>query len=336
MLRGILCLALGLMSMDISAAGKDDAWRKVEDAYAKGKPYKAIRACDGFLSGRHPEQRFLVLRAVGQNMLGYHEKALLDATKGSAHVHGDTLDLARVQIGIALVALGHADSARHWFTLAYDGGQGAEARRRMAQLEKVEGRCTDAVTLLDHVLRTDPDDAVALRDRGGCHALLGDTAAARSDLDRAIVLAPRDPVAWNSRGQDLYARTGHWTEALADFDRAIKLDPNYSFAFNNKGFALHKLGRTDKGLRAIALAGKKRRNNPFVPRNLGLIALDLGDTDKACGHFRNALILGFTAQYGTEVDELVKAHCGGMRPVEAPAQAAPHKPSSISPRNNAP
>ncbi len=334
MLRRNTVLILAVLGIAMQATGNDKAWRKVQEAYAKGRPYKAVRACDRMLSGPAPDQRFLVLRAVGRNMLGHHEKALHDAAKGTAHVRGDTLDLARVQVGIALVALGHADSARHWFALAFDGAHAAEARRRMAGLHKTAGRCAEAIALLDQVLIAGPDDQAALRERGGCHAMQGDTAAARADLDRAIELAPRDPVAWNGRGQDLHARAGRWGEALADFQRAIKLDPNYSFAFNNMGLALHKLGRTDKGLRAIALAGRKKPDNPFVPRNLGLIALDRGDTARACAHFQRALAMGFTDLYGTELVDLVRSHCTVVAPPSTPS--APSSPPGTPAPINAP
>jgi tetratricopeptide (TPR) repeat protein len=341
MLRGILFLVVVHLVGSLVAADPAAVWRKAEEAYAKGRPYKAVNLCGRMVAGGG-EQRFLVLRSVGQNRLGYHEKALHDATTGLPYVKGDTLDLAHVQIGIALAALGHGDSARHWFAQAFEGAHGAEARRRTAEWLKRKGQWADAKALLDEVLRRTPDDAAALRERGGCLAALGDTAAARIDLDRAVALSPRDPVAWNSRGYELYARTGRWEEALADFERAIKLDPNYSFAFNNKGFALHKLGRTDKGLKAIALAGRKRPENPHVPRNLGLIALDRGDTAKACGHFRQALTLGFTAQYGPEVEELVRGHCPDAPPPAMPTPAAApdtprqNAPTKLPPRSNAP
>ena len=81
--------------------------------------------------------------------------------------------------------------------------------------------------------------------------------------------------------------------------------------------------------------------NPWVWRNLGVIALESGDTAKACGHLRQALELGFTAQHGNEVETLMKEHCGGTpekpaAPVQSPLAPVDRKEGTPPPRTNAP
>ncbi len=327
-----LLFLLACFSPLLLIAQADKDWVRVESLYAKGKVHAGIKVCNKHVAAKVPGHRFLVLRAEGHNRIGAYEKAMRDADASRGHVTGDTTRAAALQLGIALVALGFPDSARHWYNAALGGADDSDARLRIGQMDKVAGRCAEAIEAFDIVLERHPDRTVGLRERGGCHAMLGDTVAARADLDRAIELAPRDPANWNSRGYELHARAGRWRDAIADYDRSIKLDPNYSFAFNNRGWALYKLGETDKAVRNIELAGRKRRNNPYVHRNLALIAIERGETEKGCTHLRTALGMNFTALYGNEVEELMRSHCGAMKPV-APVES-PVMP--VAPRTNAP
>lgn len=327
-----LCLVRAVSAQD------DKAWEKVRAAYDRGRPYSGIRTCDKMLSGKQPRKEFLVLRAEGRNRIGYHELAMEDAREAVALAAGD-VPAAALQLGIAHAASGHVDSARHWFAQAMHGETAMQAHLRTGMLDRVAGRCDDAVQRFDRVLAVRPEDLAALRERGLCRTELGDTAGARLDLDKAIELAPREAVNWNSRGHHLL-QVGRYKEAIADFDRAIKLDPNYSFAFNNRGMAHHRLGARDRALRDIGMAARKRRSNPYVYRNLGVIALEEGDGALACKHFRMALDLRFTELHGTEVEELMRAHCAGP-PGVAPAteplpQERKERRSTVPARINAP
>ena len=321
-------------------AQTDKAWNKVRAALDRGKPYGAIRACESQLAGKSPRQEFLVLRAEARNQIGDHEKAIADARDARPVVSAELQQAAALQLGIAHANLGRPDSARHWYTAALDGPADRAARLRLGLLDRTAGRCDDAIQRYDQVLAQQPDHLVALRERGTCKAELGDSTAALRDLERALELAPRDPVNWNSRGY-VHLQAGRYVPAIRDFDRAIKLDPNYSFAFNNRGMAYHRLGDTERGLRDITLAARKRRNNPYVYRNFGIIARDQGDTERACRHWRNALDLRFTELYGTEVEELVRTHCGAVpapaapKPAAAPAQPTERK-TNAPVRSNAP
>jgi tetratricopeptide (TPR) repeat protein len=277
---------------------------------------------------------YKVLRAEGYNMIGDHEKALRDAHDARSVVSAELARAAALQLGIAHMQLGRPDSARHWFTQANEGNTAMEAELRLGMLDRNSGRCADAVQRFDRVMAERADDLTALRERGACRSELGDTTGARRDLDRLVELAPRDAVSWNSRGY-FHAQNGRYREAIADYDRAIKLDPNYSFAFNNRGWAYHKLGDNERAMKNVTLAARKRRNNPYVYRNLGLIALAQGDTIQACGHFRMALDLRFTALHGSEVEELVRANCSAVAP--RPTQSSPSdRPAVKEGRSNAP
>lgn len=319
-----------------------EGWADVQALYAKGKVYAGIRKCDKYLSGKDPVREFRVLRAEGMNRIAENEKALRDARTAHATLEEPYRKQAAMQIGIAMAALGAPDSARHWLELAIGTAGDTDAWYHLGLLDKAAGQHASARMYFDRILQRSPDHLPALLERGASSALLGDTLAARADLDRALELAPRDPVAWNSHGYHVHAAVGRHAEAIADYDRAIKLDPNYSYAFNNRGWSYYKLGDKDKALRNITLAGRKKRANPFVPRNLGVIALESGEVERACMYFRSALDMRFTELHGDEVERLAKEHCGAIAPAREvpPAMNAPARepvPGTNAPgRTNAP
>lgn len=337
-----------LVALPLAASGQmSKAEKKARKALVDEEPYKVIRICDHELLEAEASPVFRVLRADALNRIGRHEKALDDGRIALSAVPGDAAAL--LQAGIAYGQLGPVDSAiavlRAAKDAAPDGSTYTEACVRLAMVYQQAQRTSLARMTLDppadrpHVHDA---DARVFRLRGECAALEGDSAAARKDLDHAISLAPRDPVAWNSRGFYRYAHFNEHRRAILDYDRAIKFNPNYGFAFNNRGWSYYKLGDKEKALKDISLAARKNKHNAFAYRNLGVIALESGDPKAACDHFRQALAEGFTLKHGPEVEELMKKNCGGAPtspidrpavPMNAPGNAPATKPV---PRTNAP
>ncbi|MCB0763071.1 MAG: tetratricopeptide repeat protein [Flavobacteriales bacterium] len=336
-MRRSIPMACGLL-FSVALFAQGEAWREVQELYAKNKVYAGIRKCDKQLSGRTPDRAFLVLRAEGLNRIGENEKAQRDARTAYAELSGDLRHAAALQRGIAAAAMGVPDSARYWFEAARGAADDSDALFRTAMMDKVNGDHATARALLDTVLSKHPQRTDALIERAACSALLGDSASARSDIERALEIAPRDPVIWNSRGFYVHAYNGRYAQAIADYDQAIKFDPNYSYAFNNRGWAYYKLGDTEKAVKNITLAGRKKKANPYVYRNLGIIALESGDKERACAHFRTALALRFTELQGPEVQELMDANCA--KSSDKPQQNDPPgrntRPNNAPGRNNAP
>lgn len=317
-------------------AAQPAGWQEVKEQYAKGRVYAGIRKCDKYLSGKAPQLEFKVLRAEGLNRIAENEKALRDGREAYATLQDPYRKWAARQIGVAMAALGAPDSARHWLELSVGTDDNNDTWYRLGLLDKTFGRYESAAMHFDRVVGAAPEHVGALMERGACRAMLGDSVGARADLDLALQKAPRDPVAWNSHGYYVHALRGDHRSAIADYDKAIKLDPNYSYAFNNRGWSYYKLGDKDKALRNINLAGKKKRGNPFVARNLGVIALESGETARACMHFQHALDMGFTGLHGDEVERLMHEHCkpsGSPRAPERPNEAPGTTPA---PRTNAP
>ena len=330
MRRLLLCLSL-LVALAVNAQEQPSKKElKVRAFLEAGKPYKAIGLCNDHLSRSSIDPRFYVLRADAYNRIGEYAKALSDA-RNSLTVFPASVE-GLYQLALAEQGVGHTDSALVHLQRVLEQAPTAEARFQMALLHQRKHNYSEALKELEAV-GDELDKARASRVRGECHALLGDTVNARSAYDQALALAPRDPVVWNSRGFYLYAAYGKHALAVQDFDRAIKLNPNYSYAFNNRGWSLYKLGDREKALDNIALAARKRSNNPYVYRNLGVIKLESGDKVGACAAFRTALEQGFTDLFGNEVKELVAANCPQTPPV-VPTAPPPVQPSNAP--SNAP
>lgn len=352
-MRSIVLVAFALLMLPLSAQDKATE-RKLAIArafLARNKPYKAIRASDAML-GRNPQPQFHIVRAEGYNTIGEYQKALRDVAAYQRLVKVDPDSW--FQAGVAHAGLGQRDSARNCFgrVLAltsmatnYDApgaGVRREAFYRMALMEQTDGRPLQAIASVDsaRALQHEATDPRYDRTTGECHAQSGDSARAGQFLRKALDMAPRDAVIWNSLGYYRFAMFNEHERAIACYDRAIKLNPNYSYAFNNRGWCEYKLGHKDRALKDIGMAKRKKVFNPFVYRNLGLIALADGDTARACDCFRRAVDYGFTSHYGDEVKDLIMANCSeaekGRAPLQTPNAPLDRPATKPSTRTNAP
>ena len=305
---------------------------------ANGKPYRAISLLSGAI-GREDRAVFHALRAEAYNSIGGYDKARADARMALAQSPG--LQEAVLQLAISEQGLGLVDSAVIRYRQVLSTKPGTNTRYRLATALQAKKDPTAALAELDGVLGALPEGDPALpkvlRSKAECLALTGDTAGARTTFTRALELAPLDPVTLNSRGWFLYAVNGDHVRAIADYAKAIKQNPNYSFAFNNRGWSRYKNGDTQGALKDINLARSKRPDNPYIYRNLGIIALDGKDLAAACAHFQKALDLGFTGLHGDEVERLAKEHCPSLSPPPPPVAPKDPDPRPAPPsRSNAP
>ena len=117
-----------------------------------------------------------VIDAFGDVLTGdpANTEALL--ARGRAYAHTDQLALAESDLR-ELVRLKGEDK-EGWESLAWVLGR--------------QGNDAEAEDALDHVLKLDPENAKALRDRANARFRTGDSAGAREDADRACKLGLAD------------------------------------------------------------------------------------------------------------------------------------------------
>jgi len=78
-----------------------------------------------------------------------------------------------------------------------------------------------ALELIEHAVRLDPENGAYLDSLGWVHYKLGQYALAEQYLDRAIALMPTDPTVHDHLGQ-VYAATGNLQQAVAQWQTSLK------------------------------------------------------------------------------------------------------------------
>jgi len=110
----------------------------------------------------------------------------------------------------------------------------------------------------------------------------GEYQRAKENLNRALSLDPKSPVAHNAFGL-LFQLEGEDELAEEYFNRAIRFDSSFSQARNNYGAFLFSQERYDEAIEQLLLASKDRfyRGRPSSFENLGIAYLRRGNLKSA-------------------------------------------------------
>ena len=102
--------------------------------------------------------------------------------------------------------------------------ENAEAHRHYGEVLWENGKRFEAVARLEEAVRLAENDVSARVRLGDMRLALGQTEAARLEIDSALDLDPRSADAWSVRGR-LMQREGNFPQAIADFQRALGYAP---------------------------------------------------------------------------------------------------------------
>lgn len=165
-----------------------------------------------------------------------------------------------------------------------------------------------ALACYDRALQLDSTSWTALNNKA---AVLDDLG--RTDESYAIYLRlheqqPTELPILNNLGF-MSSNQERYTDALQWFQKAQGLAPNDPYILNNLGYVQLKVGDAKAALASVTRSIKLFGSNSYAYRNLALIHLEQGDTNAACDALERAIALGFTKQYGDEVERLRKEHC---------------------------
>jgi adenylate cyclase len=146
--------------------------------------------------------------------------------------------------------LGLADRA-----IALDRGN-IHAYRTKGQYLAVSGRPGDAVRTLDAGLAIDPNSAALLATRGNAEDYLRRFEQAKSDVQQAMVLSPRDPEMsrWFNLRADPELGLGRFDEALEDVEKAVDGGYRNIYSYINLAAAHAFKGEMEEAKAAIAEA----------------------------------------------------------------------------------
>lgn len=79
--------------------------------------------------------------------------------------------------------------------------------------------------------------------------------------------------------------------------------------YNNMGYVKYKLKRYEEALIDINKSIELYPENSYAYRNKALVYIDLKLNDRACKEMEKSIELGFTSQYGSEIQDLKEIHC---------------------------
>jgi len=139
--------------------------------------------------------------------------------------------------------------------IALDRGN-IHAYRTKGQYLAVSGRPEDAVRALDAGLAIDPNAAGLLAMRSNANDYLAHFAQARSDIQQAMLLSPRDPAMsqWFNLRADAELGLGRVDEALEDAKKAADGGHRVFYTYLNLATAYSFKGELDEAKAAIAEA----------------------------------------------------------------------------------
>gem|GEM_PF-2036550 len=176
------------------------------------------------------------------------------------------------------------------------------------------GEPAKAIPLLDKLLATNPNDAIAWVKKGNALNDLGRHNDAIVCYDKAIETAARTQAVWKFRGGSAkgvigavpaasaevkawngkglaFKALGRNREALASYDRALKIDPQKADVWCNKGNALYSEGRHAEALQCFDKAVALDPTNMKSWCNRGVSLKALGKLDEAVASYDKALAL---------------------------------------------
>jgi Flp pilus assembly protein TadD len=140
-------------------------------------------------------------------------------------------------------------------------------------------------------LQYKPTAISVLLSRGALLEQEGRLREALADLERAVEIAPDDPLATNAYGYILANRTSQARKAWGFVRRAYEIQPGSAAIQDSVGWTLFKLGRTDEA-RSHLEEALDQLPDPEIASHLADVLWKLGDRDTA-----TELLLSAAAAY---------------------------------------
>lgn len=164
------------------------------------------------------------------------------------------------------------------------------------------GQYQDAKDIYDKILDLNPNDPVALYNRGITYDELERYDEALADYNRSLELRPDNPNTLYNRG-NTYHKLGKYDKALADFNRSLEFKPDDPDALCYRGITYSKLERYDE---AIADFNRSLELKPDYTRSIYNLAclFSLWRKPKdALAHLEKAITLDKKCREDAKTDE---------------------------------
>ena len=153
------------------------------------------------------------------------------------------------------------------------------------------GDAKAAVAEWDKVLQMQPEYGFGYYRRGWFKELSGDLEGGLEDLSMAIVLEPKEPYFYETRG-DLYVKLGKRDLAEADFKKVIEIEDTPE-KYECIQYAYQGLGQYDKAREAMDMIIARDTTDYGKYYDAACLYSRMKDKDNALKYLEKALVLGY-------------------------------------------
>ncbi len=160
-----------------------------------------------------------------------------------------------------------------------------------------KGRCEEALEAFNKALEINPQNEVALANKGAVLSDLGRHEEALNAFDKALEMNPQNRIILSNRGAAL-GNLGRYEEALNALDKALEINPQNEVALANKGAVLSDLGRHEEALDSLNKALEINPQNDNTLSNKGLVLRFLGRHEESLEAFNKALEINPQNEFG--------------------------------------
>lgn len=140
------------------------------------------------------------------------------------------------------------------------------------------------------VVAAKPDDPDAYYNLGTLSLRRNDFPAARTYLERALILRPNYPEAWNNLGM-MAAQSGQMDDAIQDFRKSLELRPRYSTALLNLGNVYRRQRNFTSAEECLSHALEIQPDDPEINYSLGMLYAQQDRPQLASDYLNKAIAL---------------------------------------------
>ncbi|WP_420571395.1 tetratricopeptide repeat protein [Kordia sp.] len=156
-----------------------------------------------------------------------------------------------------------------------------------------------ASKILDELLQETPNEGNIFFLKGQIAYRLNNAHHAMSLVDKSIELDPYEADFFGFKGALLMDQK-KFEQALHFVNEGLQLDPKNTACLNLRARILTKLNRKEEAEETVEHILYDNAEDDYAHANVGWVALENGDTEKALHHFKQALQLNPNMQYARE------------------------------------
>ncbi|MHA7872388.1 MAG: tetratricopeptide repeat protein [Hyphococcus sp.] len=248
-------------------------------------------------------------RFAGSILNAYDDHAQAVAILSQIDPSSPYFEIARIEMAQALAAQERQDEAVALLRdLTRRRPEAREARLSLSNLLASLERRQEAVAVLDGLIAGLPgepegDDWRFFLARGAYLLELDNWPRAEQDLQRAVDIAPDEPMALNYLGYSWVERGLNLDEAFALIEKAVSLDPSSGANIDSLGWAHYQMGDYEEAVGHLEQAASLEPADPTVTEHLGDVYWRLGRKIEARYQWERALELEPTNKQADAIRE---------------------------------